>query len=103
MAGHDLGLGLADGDLHVVGLRLGLLAEDGQRGLVALLLGGGVRHLVGLERQVGVDGDHDGADADALRSVDSLVHYNPLSVQTGPLRPGITKSRRPRVVDACSH
>ena len=77
MAAHDLGLGLAHGLLHVVGLGLGLLAEDGERVRVALLLGSGVRNLVRLEGQVGLDGDHDVADADALRCVDTLVHVIP--------------------------
>ncbi len=75
VTGHDLGLVLTHSDLHVVGLGLGLLAEEGQSSLVALLLGGGVGHLAGLEGQVGIDGHHDGTDADALRSVNSLVHY----------------------------
>ena len=74
VAGHDLGLVLAHGELHVVRLGLGLLAEDGQSGLVALLLGGDVGDLVGLKREVGIDGNHDAADTDALRSVNSLIH-----------------------------
>ncbi len=79
VAEHDLGLGLAHGDLHMIGLSLGLLAENGERGLIALLLCGSVGYLMGFKSQVGIDGDHDGADTDALRSVDSLVHSHFLS------------------------
>ena len=71
---HDLGLGLAHRLLHVVGLSLGLLAEDRKSGLIALLLGCSIGNLVRLKRQVGIDGDHDGADTDALGCVDSLIH-----------------------------
>ena len=96
VTGHDLGLVLTHGDLHVVGLGLGLLAEDGQSSLIALLLGGGVGHLAGLEGQVGIDGHHDGTDADALRSVNSLVHY--VSSLLFPIRAhGEQKHRRPRI------
>ena len=71
---HDLGLGLAHRLLHVVGLSLGLLAEDRKSGLIALLLGCSIGNLMRLKRQVGIDGDHDGADTDALGCVDSLIH-----------------------------
>ena len=74
VSAHDLGLGLAHRLLHVVGLSLGLLAEDRKSGLIALLLGCRIGNLVRLKRQVGIDGDHDGADTDALGCVDSLIH-----------------------------
>ena len=74
VSAHDLGLGLAHRLLHVVGLSLGLLAEDRKSGLIALLLCCRICNLVRLKRQVGIDGDHDGADTDALGSVDSLIH-----------------------------
>ena len=74
VSAHDLGLGLAHRLLHVVGLSLGLLAEDRKSGLIALLLCCRISNVVRLKRQVGIDGDHDGADTDALRSVDSLIH-----------------------------
>ena len=74
VSAHDLGLGLAHRLLHVVGLSLGLLAEDRKSGLIALLLCCRISNLVRLKRQVGIDGDHDGADTDALGSVDSLIH-----------------------------
>ena len=70
VSAHDLGLGL----LHMVGLSLGLLAEDRKSGLIALLLCCRISNLVRLKRQVGIDGDHNGADTDALGSVDSLIH-----------------------------
>ena len=74
VSAHDLGLGLAHRLLHVVGLSLGLLAEDRKSGLIALLLGSRIGNLMRLKRQVGIDGDHDGADTDALGCVDSLIH-----------------------------
>ena len=74
MSAHDLGLGLAHRLLHVVGLSLGLLAEDRKSGLIALLLCCRISNLVRLKRQVGIDGDHNGADSDALGCVDSLIH-----------------------------
>ena len=74
VSAHDLGLGLAHRLLHVVGLSLGLLAEDRKSGLIALLLGSRIGNRVRLKRQVGIDGDHDGADTDALGCVDSLIH-----------------------------
>ena len=74
VSAHDLGLGLAHRLLHMVGLSLGLLAEDRKSGLIALLLCCRISNLVRLKRQVGIDGDHDGADTDALGSVDSLIH-----------------------------
>ena len=76
VSAHDLGLGLAHRLLHVVGLSLGLLAEDRKSSLIALLLGCpiGLGNLVRLKRQVGIGGDHDGADTDALGCVDSLIH-----------------------------
>lgn len=74
MSAHDLGLGLAHRLLHVVGLSLGLLAEDRKSGLIALLLCCRISDLVRFKRQVGIDGDHNGADSDALGCVDSLIH-----------------------------
>ena len=74
VSAHDLGLGLAHRLLHVVGLSLGLLAEDRKSSLIALLLGSRIGNLVRFKRQVGIDGDHDGADTDALGCVDSLIH-----------------------------
>ena len=74
VSAHDLSLGLAHRLLHVVGLSLGLLAEDRKSGLIALLLGCRIGDLVRLKRQVGIDGDHDSADTDALGCVDSLIH-----------------------------
>ena len=74
VSAHDLGLGLAHRLLHVVGLSLGLLAEDRKSRLITLLLCGRISNLVRFKRQVGIDGDHDGADADALGCVDSLIH-----------------------------
>lgn len=71
---HDLGLGLAHRLLHVVGLSLGLLAEDRKSSLITLLLCGRISNRVRFKRQVGIDGDHDGADTDALGCVDSLIH-----------------------------
>ena len=74
VSAHDLGLGLAHRLLHVVGLSLGLLAEDRKSVLIALLLCCRISNLVRFKRQVGIDGDHNGADADALGCVDSLIH-----------------------------
>ena len=74
VSAHDLGLGLAHRLLHVVGLSLGLLAEDRKSVLIALLLCCRISNLVRFKRQVGIDGDHDGADTDALGCVDSLIH-----------------------------
>ena len=76
VADHDLGLVLAHGLLHVLGLGLGLLAEGAQGELVALALGGAL--ILGdgdrLERKVGLDRHDHGTDADALGCVDSLEH-----------------------------
>ena len=83
VAAHDLGLVLAHGDLHAVGLGLGLGAEGVEGGLVASLLGGGVLNRVRLKRQVGLGGDNDGTDTDALGCVNSLVHFYPLSIAAG--------------------
>ena len=74
VSAHDLGLGLAHRLLHVVGLSLGLLAEDRKSSLITLLLCCRISNLVRLKRQVGIDGDHDSANTDALGSVDSLIH-----------------------------
>ena len=74
VSAHDLGLGLAHRLLHVVGLSLGLLAEDRKSGLITLLLCCRISNLVRFKRQVGIDGDHDGADTDTLGCVDSLIH-----------------------------
>ena len=74
VSAHNLGLGLAHRLLHVVGLSLCLLAEDRKSGLIALLLCCRISDLVRFKRQVGIDGNHDGADTDALGCVDSLIH-----------------------------
>ena len=74
VSAHDLGLGLAHRLLHVVGLSLGLLTEDRKSGLITLLLCCRISDLVRFKRQVGIDGNHDGADSDSLGCVDSLIH-----------------------------
>ena len=86
MAAHDLGLGLADALLHVLGHSGGLIAEHVERGLVASLLGLDVLNIMRREGQVRIDRDGHGTDTDALRRVDSLVHRHGifLSNCTGP-------------------
>ena len=96
MAAHDLGLVLANGFLHVVGLSLRLIAED-LKGLgVALLLDIRIRNIVRLKRQIGLDGNHAVTDSDALRCVDSLIHsQSSLRVLLGHKGPSTTKAQKP--------